>query len=142
MNPDNLVTLAGSVYDAPWTSYGRQAQGCVNFWLAVSREEAGAGFDLVQCCVQHKTADEIGRLMAELKAGRTLRVSAAVRSQVRTDAALLAQVPAVVFVVSEIGLDGQAPRNAHNVGRPHRTHHGKAAAANDGDLLLLEESRT
>ena len=140
MTIDNLVQLAGSLHDAPWTSYGRAAQGCVNFWLAVSREQAGDGFDLVRCCVEHKTADEIGRLMAELKAGRTVRVSAAVRSQVRSDASLLAQAPAVVFVVSELGLDGQAPRNAHNVGRPPR-HHGKAAAANDGDLLQLEEMR-
>jgi hypothetical protein len=141
---ENQVHFAGTVHDAAWTSYGRGLQGCVNFWLAISRELAGDGFDLVQCAIEHKTGEEIDRLKMELHAGRTVHVVGSVRSRVRADASLLAQKPEAVFIASEVGLDGEAPRCAHNLGKPRRVM-GKMAAAHDdsgAEFVLSAEVQT
>ena len=148
MHATNRVELEGTVHGAPWLSYGRGQQGRVNFWLAVSRELAGEGFELLLCAVEPKCGEELLRLDRELRDGRAVRIVARARSTVNVDAALQAQVPGVIFIADECGLDGEAPRSAHRVGvaRPARAQ-GKRAAAGDversavpgeGELLHLE----
>ncbi len=132
MNAENRVELEGSVHGVPWTSYGRGQQGRVNFWLAVSRALAGDGFDVFHCVIEPKTGDEILRLERELRAGRTVRISATARSLVNVEARLEAQMPAVIFIAEAVGLDGEDLRSAHRIGAPRRERPvGKAAAAHD-----------
>lgn len=145
MHAVNRVELEGTVHGAPWLSYGHGQQGRVNFWLAVSRELAGEGFELLQCAVEPRCGEELLRLDRELRDGRAVRIVARARSIVNLDAGLLSQTPGVIFVADECGLDGEAPRSAHRVGlaRPQRAQ-GKMAAAGDierpdgaGDATLL-----
>ena len=147
MRATNRVELEGTVHGAPWLSYGRGQQGRVNFWLAVSRELAGEGFELLKCAIEPRCGEELLRLDRELRDGRMVHIVARARSQVDVDAALPAQTPGVIFVADECGLDGEAPRSAHRVGLPRPVRaHGKMAAAGDvepstaaeGELLRLE----
>lgn len=132
MKTENRVELEGSVHGVPWTSYGRGQQGRVNFWLAVSRALAGDGFDVFHCGIEPKTGDEILRLERELRAGRTVRIAAVARSLVDVEARLEAQMPGVIFIATELGLDGEELRSAHRIGVPRRERPvGKAAAAHD-----------
>lgn len=141
MNETNRVELEGTVHGDTWTSAGGSDQrGRVNFWLAVSRQLAGDGFELLQCGIEPRSGDELLRLDRELREGRTVHLVAVARSLVDVDLPLRGQEPRVVFIAQECGLDGEEARSAHRVGLPRRHHaHGKAAAAGDLDLAEREE---
>ena len=137
MNPDNQVHLSGTVHShhitgPAWTCWkpGACARGQVRFWLAVSRDLAGEGFDIFLCAIEPQTAPEVVRLERELKAGRTVQIDARAR-QLSKDAD--ERRSHVIFIAETCGFDGQAAVNAHKVGIPHRRHsaHGKMAAAGD-----------
>lgn len=139
MKTANRVELEGTVHGRPTRSYGRGQQGRVNFWLAVSRELAGEGFDLLQCAVEPRSGDELLRLERELREGRTVHLMAMARSLVDLDRALQRQEPRVIFLAHECGFDGEELRSAHRVGLPRRHHlHGKAAPAGDVELAERE----
>lgn len=146
MNAANCVHLEGTVHESPWTSYGRGERGRVNFWLAVSRELAGDGFELLRCAIEPKTGEELLRIERELRAGRTVRLVAFARSLVDPELPLLQQEPRVIFVAEECGLDNDTLRSAHRIGLPRRHHErGQMAAAHDveeqPELLRMEDSR-
>ena len=130
MNPANQVRLEGTLAGDCWTRWKARDRGKVMFWLAVSRELAGDGFDRLLCAIEPKSPEEVYRLERELVDGRAVKLEAEARMAVEhpTEAA-----PGVLFVAECCGIDGQAPRSAHNVGLPpRRIHaHGKAAAAGD-----------
>lgn len=136
----NHVELHGTIHGESWTSYGRGERGRVNFWLAVSRELAGQGVDMLRCAIEPRTGEEVLRLERELRDGRSVRLWAHARSQVEPSEPVTASTrPEVVFIAEECGLDGEEARNAHRVGVKHHAH-GKAAAAGDadeGELLVL-----
>ena len=133
MNAENRVEFDGSVHGTgAWLTYGRGQQGRVNFWLAVSRECAGDGFDVLHCAVEPKSGPELLRLERELRPGRRVRIAAVARSLVNPEARLDAQPPGVIFIAEECGLDGEELRSAHRIGAPRRERPaGKAAAAHD-----------
>lgn len=138
MNRANQVELEGTVHGVPWLSYGRGQRGRVNFWLAVSRDLAGEGFDLLQCAVEPRCGQEVLRLDREIRDGRVVRLRAQARSGIDLDLGLEAQKPVVVFVAEECALDQEELRSAHRLGLPRRIHaRGKAAAAGDLELLPL-----
>lgn len=140
MRPENRVELEGTVHGANWLSYGRGQQGRVNFWLAVSRELAGEGADLFHCGIEPKCGDELLRLERELRDGRSVKIAAIARSLVNAEASLNAQLPSVIFIAEECGLDGGEARSAHRIGLPprQRSAHGKVAAAHDDTVAAAQ----
>ena len=139
MNRANHVELEGTVQGVPWLSYGRGQRGRVNFWLAVSRDLAGEGADLLQCAVEPRCGQEVLRLDREMRDGRRIRLVAQARSGIDLDQALEPQKPVVVFVAEECAFEDEELRSAHRVGLPRRVSvRGKVAAAGDVDLLPLE----
>lgn len=139
MDPQNSVSLEGTVQadtlsGSAWTRWKPGGRGQVRFWLAVSRELAGEGYDVLLCAIEPKSPNEIERLERELKAGRTVHISGKARrmqpsGQIRAEEDSMS----VIFVAETCGLDGAPPADAHKVGIPHRRHHahGKMAAAGD-----------
>lgn len=151
MNPANLIDLEGTIVSDPregacWTRWKAGGRGQARFWLAVSRDLAGEGFDAFLCAIEPKTADEVRRLEHELRVGRTVHLHATARSLMRKDV-YDENSPSVIFVAEECSLDGQAVRNAHRIGYGPRKHHehGKMAAAGEAvqqdELLPVEVSR-
>lgn len=142
MTLENAIHLEGTLHGPCWTRWKTKERGQVRFWLAVSREVAGEGFDLFLVAIEPRTGDEIRRLESELTEGRTCSVSAHAKSLVHGDRALMAQegTPGVIFVAEECGLDGAATRNAHQLGALPRRHaaHGKMAAAGDVESAELQ----
>mgnify|MGYP000494027895 CR=1 FL=1 len=68
-----------------------------------------------------------GAFAPTLEGARTLA-----RSLVDVEARLEAQMPGVIFIATELGLDGEELRSAHRIGVPRRERPvGKAAAAHD-----------
>lgn len=151
MNSDNHVHLSGTVHVQPitgasWTCWkpGPGARGQVRFWLAVSRDLAGEGYDILLCAIEPKTADEVRRLELEFRGGRTVEIDARAR-QLAKD--VDERHSNVIFIAETCGFDGAAAVSAHKVGIPHRRHHahGKMAAAGDvepeqPDLLVAAEA--
>jgi hypothetical protein len=108
----------------------------VRFWLAVSRAQAGDGYDVLLCCVEPKDAGEIDRLERELRAGRSVHlVCQARRIAIGKNPLCEEDTMAIIFVAETCGLDGTPPIDAHKLGSHPRRHHahGKMAAANDVD---------
>lgn len=139
MNLANHCELEGTIHGDCWTRWKSRERGQVRFWLAISRELAGDGFDLVLCAIEPSTADEVYRLERELLNGRTVKLEAQART---THAHAVEESPGVIFVAECAGLDGRAPGDAHRLGVQRRPHaHGKMAAAGDVELLPLEGIR-
>lgn len=144
MNHVNFVHLEGTLHGPCWTRWKCRGRGQVRFWLAVSRELAGDGYDLVLCAIEPKTGAEVFHLERELRDGRTCALQAHVRSLVDKDRPLQHQEDrsVVIFVAESCGLDGQSEANSHRLGAPQRRRRlqGKMAAANDdsGYELPLE----
>lgn len=145
MSVENAITLEGTLHGHAWSRWKTREQGQVRFWLAVSREHAGDGYDLFLVAIEPKNGPEVLRLEHELTDGRKCLVHAHARSLVKAAGALLHQEdsPGVIFVAEEHGLDGAALSSARSVGSIPRRHHahGKMAAAGDASELQLEESK-
>lgn len=151
MNSDNVVEFHGTVHadriaGACWTRWKPGARGQVRFWLAVSRELAGEGYDVLLCCVEPKTAKEVDQLEVELRAGRSVHLIAQARRVPQgKNLANEEDAMTVIFHAESCGLDGAPPMDAHKLGSAHRKHsaHGKMAAAGDvePDLLTLSENK-
>lgn len=146
MNPQNQVEFVGSVHADPiagaaWTRWKKGGRGQVRFWLAVSRELMGDGFDVFLCAIEPQTAPEVDRLALQLTAGRTVHLFAQAR-RVEADLHGMNEENSmtVIFVAETCGFDGAEPFSAHKVGIVHRRHHahGKMAAAGDTEPELLE----
>lgn len=150
MNPCNQVELVGTVHvhermkGPSWTRWkpGPGARGQVRFWLAVSREFLGEGYDLLLCAIEPKTAGEVDRLEAEIRAGRTVHLSAQARQLSVYGKEIDENSVCVVFVAETCGFDGREEIGAHNVGIRRRRAHGKMAAANDVDVFATLEEIT
>lgn len=138
MNEANIVHLEGSVafvpgYEHNWTRWKPKGRGQVRFWLSVSREFAGDGFDIFLCAIEPRADEELKRYEQELRAGRMVKITASARavSLVTREADT-----SVIFVAEECGFDGAAPAAAH---RPrHVQVKGKLAAAGDMEGAELE----
>lgn len=143
MNQCNLVHLEGTIHGQNWSRYKRPDRGQVRFWLAVSRDLAGEGYELLLCAIEPKSADEIYRLERELGDGRSIVLNASAHSLIDIDRPPQETSPGVIFIAEEVGLAGGAIRSAHSVGSPPRRHHahGKMAAAGD-DLQLPDLEAT
>jgi hypothetical protein len=150
MNPANIVHLEGTIREdrwngANWSRHRVDGHVQIRFWLGVSRELAGEGFDVLLCAIEPRNGQELLRLERELTVGRQVRLTAVAHSlqpQDNPDE----KTPGVVFIAEECGLDGEATHNAHRVGYAQRKHHarGKMAAAGDveeEELLPLGDSR-
>ncbi len=147
MNLSNQVSLEGTVQEDPWSGanwarYRQDGHAQIRFWLAVSREIAGEGWDLLLCAIEPRNGDELLRLQRELVIGRTVRIHAIARSLLPKEKPN-ENAPSVIFIAEECGLDSEAAHSAHRVGCAPRKHHahGKMAAAGDEELLPLEELR-
>jgi len=139
MNPHNRVELVGTVHadvhnGASWTRWKPGGRGQVRFWLAVSRDLLGDGYDLLLCAIEPQTAQEVDRLEREIRAGRTVHLVAQARQPIVSGKMLQEDSTCVIFVAETCGFDGHEPVNAHKVGI-HKRPHGKMAAANDLELL-------
>ncbi len=147
MNPANTVTLEGTIRDdvrngPNWSRYRVNGHAQVRFWLAVSRDLAGEGWDTLLCAIEPRTGDEVLRLQRELTTGRTVKICAIARSLTDPDLPDESH-PGVIFIADECELDGNDARSAHRLGCAARRHHahGKMAAAGDvEELLPLEEA--
>lgn len=146
MNPQNHVELVGTVHadhfnGASWTRWKPGGRGQVRFWLAVSRELLGEGYDVLLCAIEPKSSGEIERLERELTAGRTVHLCSQAR-RISGDRHVPGEESSigVIFIAETCGLDGVAPISAHKVGivHPRRHAHGKMAAANDVEPDLPE----
>lgn len=129
-----MVSLEGTIFSdrhsgSCWTRWTPGGRGKVFFWLAVSRDLAGDGFDLLLCAVEPKTAPEIRVLEAELRAGRTVHLNAFARQLAKDPTE---QSSSVIFIAETCGLDGAAAVDVHRVGNMRKKcAHGKMAAAGD-----------
>jgi hypothetical protein len=148
MNPANSVQLQGIVQEdsrdgmSNWTRYRQNGHAQVRFWLAVSRDTAGDGWDVLLCAIEPRSGEELLRLERELTRGRTVKLCAIARSLQPSDNPH-EDNPGVIFIAEECGLDGKEASSAHRVGCAARKHHahGKMAAAGDveqEELLPLE----
>jgi hypothetical protein len=142
INPENICHLVGVVQAFPrygdnWTRYNRFQRGQVRFWLGVSRELAGDGFDLLLCAIEPKDLAEIRHYETELRSGRTVHLEASAHV-IKPIEMPDEDAPGVIFVAECCGFDGGKALPVHH---KHRVHaHGKMAAAADdsGQLLPLE----
>lgn len=138
MNPDNCVRLVGTVREDPregasWTRYRTGGRGQIRFWLAVSRELAGAGFDVLLCALEPERAEEISRYSGELRAGRTVHLEASAKACGEPQE----NNSSVIFVAHACGFDGAPSQAVHAPPRRHALH-GKSAAAGDREEAELE----
>lgn len=143
MNPANVVQLEGTIQEdvrngVTWSRYRVNGHAQIRFWLAVSRELMGEGWDVLLCAIEPRNADELLRLERELTRGRTVKLNAIARSLCKQDNPH-EDNPGVIFIAEECGLDGAAAHSAHRIGcAPRKSHaHGKMAAAGDVEELAL-----
>lgn len=149
MSSANTVQLEGTIQPdvrngANWSRYRVNGHAQIRFWLAVSRDLMGEGWDVLLCAIEPRNGDELLRLERELTERRTVRLTAVARSLTPQDNPH-EESPGVIFVAEECGLDGNEAHSAHRVGCSPRKHHahGKMAAAGDvenEELLPLELS--
>lgn len=137
MSLENICRLSGSVQADPlaganWTRYNRNQRGQVRFWLAVSRDLAGQGLDVLLCAIEPATVEELERYQAEIKPGRTVELAAHARATFQRPNE---DHPGVIFVAESCGFGGGAVLEVH-----HKQRQGKMAAAADdsGAELPLE----
>lgn len=138
MNADNMCHLQGWVQNYPlygpcWTRYNRHQRGQVRFWLGMTRELAGDGLDVVLCAIEPRTAEELVHYQEELRAGRSVQITATAHSLV--DQVPGESTPGVIFVAESCGFDGRPVAGVHHVPKKAT---GKMAAANDPSELPLE----
>jgi len=145
---NNLCHLEGTVqaysmYGDNWTRWRSPRQGIargqVRFWLALSRELAGDGLDVVLCAIEPCDEIEVKRYQEEIRGGRTVRLEARACSMADPEHPGESS-PGVVFVAESCGFDGAKPHDVHS--RKHLRPQGKLAAAADdsvGELPLNQE---
>jgi hypothetical protein len=136
MHTENICHLRGVVQpdaqgEACWTRWTPRQRGQVRFWLAVPRMLAGDGQDLLLCAIEPLSADELQRYQDEIRAGRSVELTACARAMAG-NARLSEDHAGVIFVAESCAFGGAPMADVHR-----RRAVGKMAAAGDGQAALL-----